>query len=380
MSSLTRVDPIAIAEQLAAQFATRAGEADRLGRMPAQDINDLKRSGYLQLTIPREFGGHGLSLHDSVAAQLKLAQGSTSSALVAGMHMHVLGQESEARLWRSAMYAALAEEIVEQNVLINSVASEPALGSPSRGKHFRTTADLAADGTHWIVNGRKTWTTGSYHLDYYLVSLSLPVGTGMIAVPRTSEGIRVEPTWQDALSLRASDSHDVVFEDVRVPKKYLLSTSEDGPAPPNLWFPLVMAATYLGAAVAARHEVIRYALERVPTALGKPIATLPKIQRQIGEVDVQLQAAEALLLKAAGSWSGTGDRQEVLPAIAAAKLFAVQTAQTVTDQILQIAGGASLGANLPLERYFRDTRAGSMHPPSGDAAFEMIGRAAMNLS
>ena len=78
--------------------------------------------------------------------------------------------------------------------------------------------------------------------------------------------------------------------------------------------------------------MIQYALERVPSALGKPIATLPGIQRQIA------------------------------------------------DKAMRIAGGASISRGLPLERLFRDTRAGTMHPPSGDLALETVGRAAIESS
>ncbi len=147
---------------------------------------------------------------------------------------------------------------------------------------------------------------------------------------------------------------------------------------PNIWFPLIMASVYMGTAVAARNAVIQFALERVPTALGKPISTLPKIQRQIGEIDIALQAAQALLFAVAGEWTGKNeDRDAFLPRIAAAKSMVTETANLVTDKALRIAGGTSITKALPLERYFRDVRAGSMQPPSGDTALEMVGRAAI---
>jgi alkylation response protein AidB-like acyl-CoA dehydrogenase len=134
----------------------------------------------------------------------------------------------------------------------------------------------------------------------------------------------------------------------------------------------------LGTAVAARNHVIQFTLERVPTALGKPIATLPKIQRQIGEIDINLQAARSLLLEVAGQWTGDNEqRSQFMSRIAAAKMIVTQTANSVTEKALQIAGGTSITKALPLERHFRDVRAGSMQPPSGDTALEMVGRAAI---
>ncbi len=99
-----------------------------------------------------------------------------------------------------------------------------------------------------------------------------------------------------------------------------------------------MATTYLGEAIAARNTVIRFALERVPTALGKPIATRPKIQRQIGEIDLVLQVARALLFEVAAEWTGrTEDRDSQYPRVVAAKTFAVEAANEATQKALQVA-------------------------------------------
>ena len=141
---------------------------------------------------------------------------------------------------------------------------------------------------------------------------------------------------------------------------------------------MTISTTYLGTAIAARNAVIRYALDRVPTALGRSISTLPKIQRQIGEIDLALQAAEALLFQIARRWDAEPDQREAIyPHVVAAKHLAVETAATVTEKALRVAGGIAITHALPLERYFRDVQAGSMQPPSGDTALEMIGRNAI---
>ncbi|MDQ3459022.1 MAG: acyl-CoA dehydrogenase family protein [Deinococcota bacterium] len=113
--------------------------------------------------------------------------------------------------------------------------------------------------------------------------------------------------------------------------------------------------------------------ERVPTALGKPIASLAKVQRQLGELEVAVDAAKTLLLAVAQDWS-LAPREALFPRVVAAKHLATETAIEVTERALRIAGGASVTRSLPLERYFRDARAGLMHPPSGDAALEFVGR------
>ena len=368
-------------QTLTEQIRSRAAEADKHGRFPAEDAADLKKSGYTALNVPKAMGGYGYSMRDCIAAQLELAKASTSTALVAGMNMQVQGSLHDAQTWSEPIYQQLVETAVSDGILLNSVASEPQLGSPSRGGSYRTFAELSADGREWVVNGHKNWITGGRHLTHMLVKLSSEEGNIALFLPNHTAGLRWEETWGDALSLRASDSHDLYFEDVRLPYGALAIALDAPKPPPNIWFPMVMAATYLGGALGARDAVIQYALERVPTALGRPIATLPKIQRQVGEIDIALQAASCLLLDVAGAWTGGVNlelRQKLLPRIAAAKTLATDTANLVTEKTLQIAGGASISKELPLERFFRDVRAGSMHPPSGDSALEMVGRAAID--
>lgn len=367
---------VSLATTLAEQFATRADEADREGVLPAEDVAALKESGYLGISVPREYGGFGLSLRDCVAAQLALAQGSTSTAIVAGMQVHIFGHQREVRSWDNAWYETFCR-LAASGALFNSIASEPAMGSPSRGGLPATTAVPAENGDGWVVNGRKTWSTGGKHLTHMLVRAALEGEGAVVLVEQDMPGVEWITTWSDSLSLRASDSHDVVFSDVHIPQNYVVE--RDGRSgKPNVWFPMIMSTIYLGAAIAARNRVIQFALERVPTALGKPIATLPKIQRQIGEIDVALQAARSLLFDVAAEWTGKdADRQKMSARIAAAKTMVTETANKVTDQALRIAGGSSITKALPLERYFRDVRAGAMQPPSGDTALEMVGRAAI---
>lgn len=367
---------VILATTLAKQFATRADEADIAGALPAEDVAALKVSGYLGISVPREFGGYGLSLRDCVAAQLALAQGSTSTAIVAGMQVHIFGHEREVRTWDNDWYEKFCR-LAASGALFNSIASEPAMGSPSRGGLPATTAVPAKNGEGWMVNGRKTWSTGGKHLTHMLVRVALQGEGTVVLVEQDMPGVEWITTWSDSLSLRASDSHDVIFHDVHIPQNYVVERG-DAKFKPNVWFPMIMSTIYLGAAIAARNRVIQFALERVPTALGKPIATLPKIQRQIGEIDVALQAARSLLYDVAAEWPGTaGDRKQMSARIAAAKTMVTETANKVTDQALRIAGGSSITKALPLERYFRDVRAGSMQPPSGDTALEMVGRAAI---
>ncbi len=368
------------ASAVAQQIASRAASADRQGKLPVEDVKALCEGGFFALSVPQDHGGLGLSLHECVAAILALAQGSASSALVAVMPLHVFGYAREIRPWPEPVFDRLCQAALKDGALFNNVASEPMLGSPSRGGSFATQARPHPSGG-WVVNGHKTWTTGGRHITHMLVRLQVGDEPGLVLVEQETPGVAWEETWVDTLSLRASDSHDVYFTDVEVPADHLLERGgKAGKTLPNAWFPLLLAAAYLGPAIAARQAVVQYALERVPSALGKPIATLPKIQRQIGDIDVALQAAQALLFEVARAWTGeVSVCKSLYPRVAAAKHVAIETAQEVTHKTLQIAGGQSITSALPLERYFRDVRAGSMQPPSGDTALEIVGRGALGI-
>lgn len=366
---MSQTNHIPLAKDLATQFNTRADQADKTGTLPPEDIAALKSSGYLTLNIPKQYGGFDLSLRACTEAQLELAQGSASTALVTAMQLQVFGAARDCKTWTNETYERFCYASVK-GALFNSVATEPELGSPSRGAMFKSAAKVTDQG--YVLNGHKTWTTGGTHLTHMLVKAMCKDEPAVFLIEQNCLGVRWEETWKDALSFRASDSHDVFFENCQIPKENLVQPHPDPPFVKSPWFPMMLAAVYLGSAIAARNTVIQYALERVPTALGKPIATLPKIQRLIGEIDMPLQAAKSLLLDTADTWNNNSAR------IATAKHFAVTVANEVTEKALFIAGGRALTPSLPLERYFRDVRAGQMQPPSGDTAFEIIGRNAID--
>jgi alkylation response protein AidB-like acyl-CoA dehydrogenase len=230
-------------------------------------------------------------------------------------------------------------------------------------------------------------------LRFFVVSVALPPGpdmpaggTGNAIVRAHTPGLRLEDTWGDALSLRASGSHDLYLEDVFVPEAWLVDRRPAGAAPPQkapsqaAWFGLTMAATYLGIGQAACDAACDYARERAPTALGRSIATLPGIQRRIGEMQVQLGAARALLHQTARAWDESPEGRDALAAsVAAAKYLCTNVAVSASEQALRVAGGFGLTRKLPLERFFRDARAGLTHPPADDAALELVGRAVLGV-
>ncbi|MBB5232815.1 acyl-CoA dehydrogenase family protein [Deinococcus budaensis] len=331
----------------------------------------LRASGYTRLTLPRGAGGLGASLTGYAAAQLALGQANAALALVLAMHTHVVGAAFQARTLPGPLLEALAQASRDGR-LVNALASEPELGSPSRGGLPRTVA--VPDGDGWRVTGRKTWATGARALDLALVSAAAPGGEVVrLLVPMDAPGVGVEPTWTGALALRGSGSHDVTFAEVRVPAEHAAPPGAPHPAS-SAWFWTAVAATYLGVGFAALHALTRYARERVPTALGAPLATLPRVQENVGRIASELHAARALLEDSTRGWDAH-PTPGALPRLAAAKAHATGAAVNATDLAVRTAGGAALMPALPLERLLRDARAGLTHPPSDEVGYASLGAA-----
>jgi alkylation response protein AidB-like acyl-CoA dehydrogenase len=373
---------VTMADTLAASHRSRADEFDRRNELPLESYRELKTSGYASLTVPERFGGLGANLFEFVLAHSRLSMGDASVALGAAMNAHVLGSANEAQSWPEALLERIGHEVTSRGALLNAIASEPELGSPSRGGAFRTVAHKVEGG--WEITGRKTWATGGEMIDYFVVHTSLEgknlsANTGKMIVPANAIGFRLESTWTDALALRASAAHDAIFENVFVPDDLFIPTATSEPNS-SAWFWASMAATYLGVGWAALEEMTRYANSRIPSALGKPISSLENVQRNIGEMELSLKAAQLLLLEATGRWSAnteasTEARASLLPLLAGAKHACTNAAIHVTDLALRTAGGGSLTRATSLERHFRDARAGLAHPPADELALAMIGRA-----
>src|SRR5688500_4241565 len=337
---------LSLADQLAERFAQRAEAHDRDGSFPHENFADLHRAGYLALTIPTEFGGQGATILEAVLAQARLARGDGATALGSAMHLSILGRLGRAVLagdasdmagWDRERYARVARAVIDDGALINSAASEPETGSPSRGGRPSTRATPTALSTSgnaqvtqgFTITGRKTFTTMAPGLRFILVSATIEDGDGEAAgqflLEAPHPGLSIEEIW-DTMSMRATASHDLVLNDVKVPASTLLSRrayapvepssvpqhSGSSPRPPaeGAGWALLIPAVYLGIATAARDSALHFAKTRRPQPLnGQPIAELPSIQRLIGEMELALSESRALLFGAAEAWTEQPERR-----------------------------------------------------------------------
>jgi alkylation response protein AidB-like acyl-CoA dehydrogenase len=375
---------MALADQLAAEFAPRAAKHDRENSFPFENFARLKETGYLALTVPAEYGGGGADPLEFALAQERLARGDSATALASAMHLSLVGRVGEARTWPEAIVAPLFRDIVDNGALINAAHSEPDLGSPSRGGLPSTTAIRTADG--WRITGRKSWASLAPALTYASI-LAAAIEEGQeprranFLVPTNSPGFRVVETW-DNLGMRATASHDVELTDVEVgPDAILPPDGSSVPGDGRGWSGFGVPAVYLGIAGAARDAAVKFAQERVPNGMPGPIATLPTIQRSIAEMELLLLQAGTVLFGTAEEWVQFPERRESLSwKVAAGKYLVSNHAIRVTDLALRVTGSAGLAKTMPIERHYRDVRTSLNMPPIDDIALTTIGKAALGLT
>src|SRR3984893_14243684 len=218
---------VAIAGELADAFARRANEGEWAGHFPSENYRDLQQAGYLALTVPRDFGGWGADVLEVLLGQARLAQGCASTTLVTARPLSTSGRMATGISGPNALFEHICQSVIRDGALINGAATEPATGSPSRGGRPSTTARRQPDGS-WLISGRKTFTTGSLVLHFFIVSCSLEdeapaeanlppltVDRGSLIVSHDAPGVRIEETW-NTFSMRVSASHDLILDNVHV--------------------------------------------------------------------------------------------------------------------------------------------------------------------
>lgn len=375
-------DCVARALVLALGFSERAARHDRDGSFPVENFRELSEAGLLSLTVPAALGGAGASVKLAVRIVGIIAKADPSTALVLSMHYinHLVMARSAS--WPSRLARKLARETVDGLALVNALRVEPELGSPARGGLPATIARCTE--TAWRLSGHKIYSTGAPILKWYLVWARTDEPeprVGQFLVPAGLPGTRIVETW-DHLGLRASGSHDVIFDDVVIPLDYEIDVRQ-----PADWRGLdvtqtathsvFIAAIYDGIARAARDWLVGFLQHRVPSGLGAPLATLPRVQEILGGIEVRLAVNARLIDSFAGDFD---DGIARLPAESnAIKLTATNNAIAVVEDALALTGNHGLSRANPLERHHRDVLCGRVHTPQDDSTRLALGRAALGL-
>ena len=368
-----------LAQMISAEISKTAAVHDRDNSFPHSHFELMRSSGYLKSAVPKTYGGPGYGLTDLTLAQYAIASGDGSTALGVGMHHMAVGTEAIAKKWPEHLRKKLFESVLTDGSLLNNIASEPELGSPRGGGRPATTLVPDGDGK-WLLNGRKTWSTLAPQLTYAITFAAVEDGsndTARIAQRMDSAGISIAETW-DSMSMRATGSHDIVFENVKVSADdFIQRANSQSPSNDGIdgaaWFPLLLSAANLGVASAACDYAIDFAKNRQPTGAPAPISKIPHVREQVARMESLRRLSKSILMTSAEDWEfNSEDRPDLLPQISMTKLNSIDSAIQITDLAIRIVGGAALEKSRPLERYFRDVRSGLFNPPIEGRALEQI--------
>jgi acyl-CoA dehydrogenase len=352
------------------EMAPHAAECDRAARFPEEIYRKAYDLGLMNLNVPSEYGGSGLSLFDQclIVEELAYACGGMTTSIIANClalePILLGGTDEQKRRWLSPFCASYQ--------LASFCLTEPTGGSDAGA--LRTRA--RREGDAYVLEGEKCFITNAPHASLYTVFATTDPaqrhrGIATFVVPRTAEGV-VPGKDEEKMGHRASSTGTVRFEKVRVPAADRLAGETDG-------FSIAMrtldhtrtpiGALATGIAQAALDHAARYALKR--ETFGKPIAEHQAIQIKLANMAQAVAAARLLTWHAA--WTIDGGRKGTLES-SIAKCFASDAALHVADEAIQTFGGYGYMKDYPVEKLLRDAKLTQIYEGANEIQRTVIAR------
>ncbi len=328
-------------------------ERDIETRFPAREAKMMGELGFMGMMTDPAYGGGGMDTLSYVIAMEEISKIDASAGVIMSVNnslvcwgLQEFGTEEQKQKYLTRLASG---EVIGAFCL-----SEPEAGSDATSQ--RTTAEDKGD--YFLLNGTKNWITNGGSASIYLVIAQTHPelrhkGINCLIVEKGAEGFAVGKK-EDKMGIRASDTHSLMFADVKVPKsdrvgddgfgfKFAMSTLNGGR--------IGIAAQALGIAAGAYELSVSYAKER--KAFGKPIAEHQAIQFKLAEMKTKIEAARLLVYKAAKM---KDEHMDYVEAAAMAKLFASETAMWATTEAVQIHGGYGYVREYHVERMMRDAK------------------------
>ncbi|GAA4332435.1 acyl-CoA dehydrogenase family protein [Mucilaginibacter gynuensis] len=328
-------------------------ERDEHQKFPAEQIKKLGELGFLGMMVAPQYGGSGLDAISYVLAMEELSKVDASASVVVSVNNSLVcyGLEKYGSDYQKEKYLV---PLAKGEHIGAFCLSEPEAGSDATSQ--RTTAiDM---GDHYLLNGTKNWITNGNSASTYIVIAQTDAakkhhGINAFIVEKEMAGFTVGPK-ENKMGIRGSDTHSLMFSDVKVPKenrigadgfgfKFAMKVLEGGR--------IGIAAQALGIASGAYELAVQYAKER--KSFGKPIAEHQAIQFKLADIATEIEAARLLCLQAA--WL-KDNGQPYAKMSAMAKLFASETAMKTTVEAVQIHGGYGYVKENHVERLMRDAK------------------------
>jgi alkylation response protein AidB-like acyl-CoA dehydrogenase len=352
-------------------------ERDELQKFPKDQILKLADLGFMGMMVKPEYGGSGLDTVSYVLAMEEISKvdASTSVCMSVNNSLVCYGLEAFGSEAQKQQYLVpLAQGKKDGELYIGAfLLSEPEAGSDATSQ--QTTAEDMGD--YYLLNGTKNWITNGSSASVYLVMAQTdrakgPHGINTLIVEKHWPGVTVGAK-ENKLGIRGSDTHTIMFSDVKVPKQNRVG--EDG-----FGFKFAMktlaggrigiASQALGIASGAYETALKYSKQR--KAFGKEIAQHQAIQFKLADMATQIEATRLLCLKAACD-KDNGRNYDVSSSMA--KVFASETAMAVTTEAVQIHGGYGFVKEYHVERMMRDAKITQIYEGTSEVQRIVISRA-----
>jgi len=370
---MTYLDSLKTVTKIASE---NAASVDTEGRFPEESVAALRSSGLLGLVLPVEIGGMGKGPEELTEVVSAIAASCGSTAMIYIMHI------------AAAVTVAAAPPSGQPDLLASMARGESlgTLGFSEKGSrsHFWapvSTSKLTGDTVR--IHADKSWVTSAEHADVYVMSSGSTSGApgevDIYAIPAKTAGLTVAGPWS-GLGFRGNASSPMTV-DVEIPLSYRLGEAASGfgimMATVLPWFNLSNASVSLGLAGSVVDAAVAHVSGARLEHIDQALSALPTIRAQVAKMSILLAAERAYLAFAANSIANPTD--STILAVLGVKASANDAALVITEMAMRVCGGAAFSKHLPIERAFRDARAGSVMAPTADVLYDFYGKAVTGL-
>jgi alkylation response protein AidB-like acyl-CoA dehydrogenase len=359
--------------------ARHAGEVDAKARFPRESLDALAKAGFWGLCVPTAFGGQGAGPAEFCAVVEELAQGCASTAMV--YVMHVTAAQSIAASTTLAGKDALLRDVAAGRHLTTLAFSEKG----SRSQFWAPVSRLTPKGRDFTTDAAKSWVTSAAEAHSYVASAQKPDATSplestLFLVRKGTPGLEVVKPF-DGLGLRGNDSAPVTLKQVKVSAGDLLT--EQGKGADGMlqvvlpWFAVGTAAMSNGLCRGSLAATLGHLTTTKFEHDGTLLRDLPNLRSRAAAMSIRTEQSRSLLGHTLAHMAAPS---AVTPLyVLQSRAAALEAALDVTDRAMKAGGGAAFSKHLPLERFFRDARAGWVMAPTTDHLHEFVGRALTGL-
>lgn len=363
-------------------IAPIAAEFDESGEFPLETVREMGQLGFMGIEVPEEYGGVGMDTIAYVLAMVEICKADASHGTIMSVNNSLFAHGllkfgTEEQKQKYLVPVATGQKIGAYSL------TEPMSGSDAGTMKSRAVLNEA--GTHYIINGRKSWVTSGPYADYVvLFTMTQPEkghkGVTAFLIDAGRPGF-VRGKKEPKLGIRASATSELIFDNYECPVEDRLGGEGEG-------FKIAMtvldagrigiASQALGIAEAALEASVQYARER--EAFGQKIGEFQMIQQKLADMKCRVDASRLLIYQAAlAKMAATKDGGRYSMEASMAKLFASESAMWVTTQAIQIHGGMGYSKEMPLERYFRDAKITEIYEGTSEIQRMVIARSLTGL-